>query len=326
MAKDKNNKIVMYLGIIALVVLCLGFLGIADLSKLSVTGDGTKAIDTSGAVPQTCSNSATSTAITFTVLDEFGNNVTSDYNVWYKVNGSEQAVKAASAGFTASPGQAIDYVMTGAAASHDVYAFSGNFTVVCATTQPITVSKGMQDTTLSLTAYDVAGGSDSVNTASNAATIGAGGTLKAKVFASAAVNDGVWSTSESGREVGVAIDYNSLVYKQPVLTSTDKGTLELMGSIPNGHTQVTGTNATVFYTIKADALKDLGDLTIRFQAEALTGTTNPSVSDGNVFVSFYDKELYQRADGSRSWATGFRNADTAADLAESNATITFYAN
>ena len=320
----KSNKLLMYGGIIALVLLVGAMVGIVNIPSFSVTGDGTKDVTTSTGtnVPISC-NSATSNAISFAIQDEYGNDITSDYNFWYSVNGNEKAQQIATTTITVSPGNVISYVATDKDTTHDVYGFTGNVTAECATTQSVTLKKGMQDTALSLTAYDVSSGADTANDVGSATAIGAGATLKEKLFIAATTNDGVWSTSESGRTLGVAIDYNSLVYKQPVITSVDAGTATLLSGVPNGHSLASATTSTAFYEIKSDALKDLGNLTLRLQAEALTGSTNPSSIDGNIVVTVYDAEMYQRT-GTRTWSVGYRNADTSADVGETNSSSTFY--
>jgi len=318
---NKSNKFLMYGGIAAIAILIFAIITGFNFGTLSITGERPSDID-KPIVPVVTCNSATSNVLSFSVYDEFGNSLTSDYNIWYTVNGAEKASQAASSTVTVAPSDVVAYRMIDKDGTHDVYGFSGSVVAECKTAQSIELTKGMQDTALSTTMYDISGGADTVNADGSAATVGAGATAKFKMYVAATTNDGVWSTSEQGRELGVAIDYNSLVYKQPIITSVSSGSFELLSGTPNGHTQSTG-NSTAFYVVKSDALKDLGDLTLKFQAEAATGSTNPSAADGNISIMIYDKEMYQKLD--RSWAIGFRNADTAADLGETNASDIFYA-
>lgn len=318
----KNNKLGMYIGIIAVVLLVGALIGIVNLPTFNVTGE-TPVKEGQTPTDFAACNTATSTSATFTILDAYGNDITSDYNLALSINGNDvSAQQAAGTAIALSPNDVVEYKAVNASGSHNVYGFSGTYTAPCKTVDKVTLKTGMQDTAVSASQYSISAGSDVANSGASPVAIGAGATAKAKLFLAATTNDGVWSTIQEGRTVGIAIDYNSLVYKQPSITSVDKGTAQLMTGVPNGHVFASGTNATVFYEIKSDALVDLGDLTIKYEAQALTGTTNPTVDDGNISVTVYDKEMYQRLD--RTWAVGYRNADTAADLGESNVTSVFY--
>jgi len=327
MVKQKDNKLLMYGGLIAIVLLVGTILGFVNIPILGdITGDGTSPVDTTvpPAAYDNC-NTATSTTVTLAVKDLIGTSnttLTDDYNVIPVVNGAEKPEQAAGTSLVLAPYDVVELYFVNGNATQDVYAFRATYTAPCKTSDTVVFKDGMQDTALSTTMYDVSAGSDTANVSGTAATVGAGGTAKAKMYIAATTNDGIWGSTQDGAEIAIAIDYNSLVYKQPAITSVSDGTFELQTGVPNGHTAVSGTNATAFYIIETEALRDLGDITMKFQAESLTGTTNPSTSDGNMSVTIYDKDMYQRVDG--SWDNGYRNADTAADLGETNVADIFY--
>ena len=326
--KNNYNKIFMVIGGGAILILVLIFLGWLNMPTLNVLGDGTK--DSPNPTldqPQKFKDCDTTTTptVTFSVYDPYGNNLTTDYNVWFKLNNVEYPTQAASTAINASAYDVISYRMIDKDGTHDVYGFAGVYEVPCREVVPVELKNGMQDTAISTTMYNTSAGSESTEVTPTAPeAVGAGATTKGKVYIAATTNDGVWSTSEEGRELKLIFDYNSIVNKQPKITSiTAKSgstvTFERADAIPSGHTKVvTSATDSVLWIVKTDSLDDMGNLAVYFEAEPASGTTNVTGADGNIGLTGSDNEMVQLAD--RSWKIASRNPDNSNDLGETDFT------
>jgi hypothetical protein len=326
MVKNKNRDKLIMGGLAVLVIgLLLSSMGILNLSAFSVANGQltTQPQAQDPSTVQTCEGSA-SLSLTYNIFDETPGNQTtslnSDYNVVYYENGQYKGMVAAGTAITTVPNATLTLYAIDNDATHDVYGFSDVVTMGCASQTKAAV-KGMQDSALTVAMYDISAGTDTENTATAVTALGAGEGIDAKWFVKASTSQARYGTTEGGAKALFVVDYNSLVYKQPIVTSVDGGTASI-DVVPNGHvaTAVTdNANTSVAYVITTNNLANLQNIQVYWQAEALTGSTNP---DSNVGVTLYDSEMYQNDAG--QWVVDFRDADSAADLGEANQTDLFY--
>jgi hypothetical protein len=274
----------------------------------------------------TCETSA-SLALVYNIFDETAGNSTtalnSDYNVIYYFGTSYAGNVAAGSSISVPTNTKVTLYAVDATGAHDVYGFSDSVDMICSG-QTLSKTKGMQDSATTVVMYDTSTGIETANAAATPVTLGAGNAAVGQWYVKASTAQARFGTTEGGAKALLVIDYNSLIYKQPTVTSVEGGSASL-DVIPNGHntTAVTGdATSSVAYLISTNNLANLNAIKVNFQAQALTAATNPAATDGNIGVTLYDSELYQNTNG--QWVVGFRNADTSADLGEANATDTFH--
>jgi hypothetical protein len=315
---------------ILIVVIAVGALfmgGVLQMPALSIgQGQWTTQPQPQAPALQTCEGSA-ALSLTYNIFDSSpGNQTTSlngDYNIIVYENGSYKTMVSAGSAISTVPNATLTLYAIDDAGDSTVYGFSDVVQMQC---NSITKSepKGMTSSTLTPVMYDMSTGSQVANTAGAPTTLGAGQGPNGKLYVSVTTPNARFGTTEGEAMVLVVMDYNSLIYKQPAITSVEGGTATI-DVVPNGHipTAVTahGTGS-VAYLIETDRLSNLNNLSINFRAETLTALTNPAATDGNVGITLYDSEMYQSAAG--PWVVGFRNMDTGDDLGRANVTDVFH--
>ncbi len=315
---------------VLIAILLIGALFVGGVLKLPAQsiggGQATTQPEQAQAVP-TCEQS-TALTLTYSVFDETAGNtatsLNSDYNLVYYFGSAYAGNIAAGSSITGIPtGTTVTIYAVDAGGAHDVYGFNDVVQMGCKS-EAKSVPRGMQDSAVTVVMYDVSTGIEAVNTDTAPVTLGAGQAVDAQWYVKASTSNARFGTTQEGAKALLVIDYNGLIYKQPVISSIEGGVASV-DVVPNGHVSTAVTaNATtsVAYLITTNNLANNKHIKINFKADTLTASVNPAATDGNIGVTLYDSEQYQKLDG--TWVVGFRNADTGADLGEPNATDIFH--
>lgn len=206
-----------------------------------------------------------------------------------------------------------------AGGAHDVYYFNANFATGCEASEVVILEEGTEDTAISTAVYSLSGSTETANTETSLVAVGAGGTVKGRLYAEATTANGSWSTANGGRKVAVVFDYNATVYKQPEIVRVSSGTVSAPTTAPNAFSNVQSSSTQeVMYIISTDALTDLGDIEIDFQAETRTASINPTQTDGNIGMTILDFEGYKN--DQLNWVVGIEDADDGTYIGETAVT------
>lgn len=337
MAKQKISG-AMWIVIILLIVAVLFGAGILQYGaggiSFSLAGAGQGSTlqpsqQTSPNLVKTCEQS-TSLSFTPTVLDKTpgytGSDLSSDYNVVYFVNGQGGTTVNAATSITGVPTNSrVLLYLIDKDATHDVYGSSYAFDMGCTPKGVINIPQGMQDASLTTVVYDTTSGTETANTATAMTTLGAGATARGQLFVRADTARAYYGTSEGGSAALLSIDYNSSVYKKPMIASIVGGSASDYTGTPVNHTVtsvVTTATQTAYYLISTDNLANGNSIAVNWYVDPLTATSNPSGADANIGFTLFDSELYLRSNG--DWEVGFTNADDGSALGETDATDIFY--
>jgi len=325
---SKYDKIIIVLVVIMIAVVAGSSMGYLHLPQ--AIGGGANTTQPEQASVATCEQS-TSLNLSNNVFDSTPGNqstsLNSDYNILYFFGSNYAGSVAAGTQITGIPsGTTVTlYAISGTKLGVGTTAYNFSKVVQMGCKSDTVMLSGAEQSAITSAMYDISTGTDVANSSTAATAVGAGQTAKAKLYVQASTANKRYGTTELGAKVLAVFDYNNLDWKQPVVDSVDGGTA-VLDVVPNGHSNNAVTadgTASVAYLVTTNNLVNNGSVTIKFHADALTATTNPTAADGNIGVTLYDSQMYQKLDG--TWVVGFRNADSGTDLAATNATKVFYA-
>jgi len=196
----KQNPIVIYALVVMVVALSVAYFGGIKF-PFAVTGTEKEVISSNGGeLPVAPCDTTQPVSLTYSIFDETPGNesasLSSDYNVNIYVDGVFLQETTAGTAVDVPAGKTVTIYAEDVDSTHDVYGFSDSFQSGCNGILPKSVTKGMQDGSLTLTVYDISGGTDTANAAGSETAIGACGTIDSKLNIRETTRNARWGTNE----------------------------------------------------------------------------------------------------------------------------------